>query len=265
MIGDIHMPHITTIDNAATVVPLEARRDIPSAVSETAAILSVIERMALDPHIDPDRIERFIDLKERMENRAAERAYNGAFAAMQPELPAIAKRGMGHNNTQYAKWEDIQDGILPVISRNGFGLSFKISQNGDIVTVTATLLHKDGHKESTDFQTPSDKGPGRNNIQAIGSAISYGKRYAACALLNIRVAGEDDDGHRAGVAKLISPEQLAQLRSLIDATGTDIPRFCAYHKIDALPDLPAARFNDAIAVTKKAACARAAKQQEAAQ
>ncbi|WP_183750833.1 ERF family protein [Pseudochelatococcus contaminans] len=217
--------------------------------------------MALDPNIDPDRIERFIDLKERMEQRAAERAYSEAFAAMTPNLPAISRRGKGHNNTQYAKWEDIQDGIIPIISRHGFGLSFKIAQNNNTVTVTATLLHNGGHKDSTDFVTAPDKGPGRNDIQAIGSAISYGKRYAACALLNIRVAGEDDDGRKAGLTgddvKPISAEQLSELQRALGDTGTDIARFCRFHKIDALPDLPAAKLASAIAGIKRAASERA--------
>ena len=34
-------------------------------------------------------------------------------------------------------------------------------------------------------------------MQAIGSSVSYGKRYALCMLLNIATGGEDDDGQKA--------------------------------------------------------------------
>jgi hypothetical protein len=39
-----------------------------------------------------------------------------------------------------------------------------------------------------------DTGPGRNQNQAMGSTLSYGKRYTAEMLLNIVREGEDTDG-----------------------------------------------------------------------
>jgi hypothetical protein len=47
---------------------------------------------------------------------------------------------------------------------------------------------------------PADVGKGRNDVQAIGSSVSYGKRYAAMAMLNLITRGlaEDDDGQAGG-------------------------------------------------------------------
>ena len=35
-------------------------------------------------------------------------------------------------------------------------------------------------------------------MQSVGSSVSYGKRYAASALLNLTTHGEDDDGRLGG-------------------------------------------------------------------
>jgi hypothetical protein len=45
---------------------------------------------------------------------------------------------------------------------------------------------------------PLDTSGSKNNVQAVGSSTSYGKRYTATLLLNIRTKGEDDDGHAGG-------------------------------------------------------------------
>jgi hypothetical protein len=44
---------------------------------------------------------------------------------------------------------------------------------------------------------PHDSTGSKNAVQAVGSSTSYGKRYTACALLNITSRGEDDDGETA--------------------------------------------------------------------
>lgn len=165
--------------------------------SEVAAIIQVIERAAMNPDVDIDKMERLLQMQERVIERNAKAAFNASFARMQTELPAIEKNGKS-NNGKYGLWEDIQDGIVPVLSRHGFALSFKTKVENDAITVTAILRHEEGHDDSTDLKLPTDKSGSKNAVQAVGSSVSYGKRYAACALLNIRVGGEDDDGLGSG-------------------------------------------------------------------
>lgn len=238
----------------AKAQPVETMQLAP-APSESAAILSVIERMAMNPEIDPDRIERFIVLKERMEANVAKKAYAAAYAKMQPELPRVEKRGIGNNSKKYGLWEDIQDGVVPVLARHGFGLTFKVDQsptNGDI-TITAIVLHEDGHEDSTPFVAKADKSGNKNDIQAISSTISYGKRIAACALLNIRVGGEDDDGKAAGVSAGISDEQRNELIDLMEQVGfteADDARLMKVFKVQFLADLPSKDYARAVDLVK---------------
>lgn len=200
------------------------------APSESAAILSVIERMATNPDIDPDRIERFIALKERMDKEAARKAFASALAECQSEIPAIEERGQikyGKKNQDgedtgptYALWEDINETIRPILKVHGFALSFRTGQTPEgKISVTGILSHREGHQEETTMVLMHDSSGAKNAVQAMGSSISYGKRYTASALLNITSRGEDDDGETGGklLSKANAREPYKDMQAEIDA------------------------------------------------
>ena len=96
-----------------------------------------------------------------------------------------------------------------------------------------------------------DASGGKNNAQGWGSAISYGKRYTSFALLNL-VGTDDKDADAAPpLGETITEEQENAIRDLIEATESDPLKFCAYFKIERLPDLPAAKYDAAIMALKK--------------
>lgn len=176
----------------------EQAGQIAAPQSEVTSILAVIERMVKDPSVDVTKVEKLFDLQEKIVARNAEAAYNQALAIMQPLLPEVEQHGQNtHTKTKYAKWEDIHEAISPILADHGFALTFRTSEANSKVTVTAILRHREGHKDETSLPLPTDTGAGRNAVQAVGSSLSYGKRYTACALLNIRTRGEDDDGGKA--------------------------------------------------------------------
>lgn len=233
------------------------------APSESAAILSVIERMALNPEIDPDRIERFIALKERMEANAARKAYAAALSELQAELPVVEERGRievrkkdskgdrtgeVQQSTSYALWEDINEAIKPAMTRHGFALSFRTGQTADgRITVTGILSHREGHQEETMMILQHDSTGSKNAVQAIGSSTSYGKRYTASALLNLTSRGEDDDGKSAAEDSIerITEAQRDELLELLSDAGASPEQFCGIAKIESLSDLPANRLDGA--------------------
>ncbi len=92
---------------------------------------------------------------------------------------------------------------------------------------------------------PPDMGGDRNRIQAIGSAVSYAKRYTATALLNLTSRGEDDDGRLAGES--LSTMQLRSLEAEVLRTGANRLRFLDYLCVPSLAALPAERFEEAMA------------------
>lgn len=234
----------------------------PVVIPEGDAVLMMIERAARDPNVDIDKMQRLMDMRERVQQQNAKAAYAAALAAMQPELPVIERRGKitvrkkdaqgertgdVQQSTPYALWEDINDAIKPILAKHRFALSFKVGQAADgKISVTGILSHADGHQEETTINLPHDSTGSKNAVQAVGSTVSYGKRYTAGLLLNFTSRGEDDDGKLGGDEGAISEEQAATIRKLCEETGTDIPKFCDLMKVESIPALPASQFDRVI-------------------
>lgn len=218
--------------------------------SEMGALISIIERAARDPSVDIDKLQRLMDMQERIMERNATAAYAAALASMQPELPVIVERGkidIGRGKPQsYALWEDINETIKPVLAKHGFALSFRTGQEDGKIVVTGILSHRDGHSERTTMLLPVDTSGSKNAVQAVGSSTSYGKRYTAAALLNLTSRGEDDDGKAAGAKAAISDEQIGTLTELIESVGADRAKFLRFFKVEQLAELPAKRFQEAV-------------------
>lgn len=238
---------LQTIEPAGAAV--EPAKLSPAPAGGESAILSIIERAARDPNVDIDKMERLMAMQERAIAQRAQAAFAAAFADMQPELPSIAERGKGHGTVTYALWEDINDAIKPVLAKHGFGLRFEVGRSCDRLTVTGVLMHRDGHSERTMMELPADTSGSKNAVQAVGSSTSYGKRYVASALLNLTSRlkeDRDDDARASGGPVCINDEQAEKLRTRLTENGGDIDRFLRFFKIECLPDLPAARFDEAM-------------------
>lgn len=192
--------------NAVATTPQQAAGQQLAPVTDVtapASMLAVIERVATDPNADIDKMERLLQMHERMLDREAASAYTAALATMQPRLPSIKERGAikdrsGNVQSTYALWEDINAAIKPVLQEFGFALSFRTSTGQGMVKVVGVLAHKGGHSEQTEIELPADTSGSKNGVQSVGSSVSYGKRYSAGALLNLTTHGEDDDGLLGG-------------------------------------------------------------------
>ena len=154
------MSNLARIDNT---------ENMPVAMSESATILSVIQRAAADPQCDIEKMERLMAMHERMQARSAEAEFSKAMAEMQCEIPSIAERGKGHGTIKYATLEDINDVMKPIMQRFGFAISFKVVHANTGVSVTGILMHKAGHREDTTMLLPSDTSGSKNAVQAVGS------------------------------------------------------------------------------------------------
>lgn len=175
-------------------VALEAARQVAPVQNEGAAILSIIERAARDPAVDIAKMERLFEMQERMMQRSAKEQFFAALSRLQKDLPTIARKGKGHNEKKYARFEDIIEDIRPVLSQHGFSLTYRVQQDDKTMTTTGVLGHEQGHSEQTEMRLPQDLSGNKNPVQAWGSSASYGKRYVTLTLLGIATEDEDDDG-----------------------------------------------------------------------
>lgn len=188
--------------STVVAMPLAERPALPSTTDmENAAMISVIERAARDPSVDIAKLERLVELQAQAQARRAKSAYLTAIAKMQSELPAVARHGKGHNDKRYARFEDIVNAVMPVLTKHGFSLTYRVTQTETTMTVIGVLGHAEGHTEQTEMTLPADNSGGKNIVQAWGSSASYGKRYVALTLLGIATEDEDDDGRAAARVK----------------------------------------------------------------
>lgn len=192
-----------------------------AVTNDVAAVMQMIERAASNPDVDVVKLEKLLDMQERIFSKNAEIAFNGAMAEMQAELPVITERGtikiQGRPDTKYAKFEDINETVKPVLQKHGFAISFKIDSTNGKVAVTGILTHRGGHREQTTMELPVDTSGSKNPVQAVGSSTAYGKRYVMEALLNLTSRGVDDDGKRGGGGSL-AEERFQELKKQIEAT-----------------------------------------------
>jgi hypothetical protein len=169
----------------------------PLPVPAADASVSMFERLARDPSVDVGKIERLMAMQERAMFHNARAAFNTAFSAMQGEIPVITERGKTDKGT-YARLEDIVGRVRPILQKHGFTLSHRTEwPDAKTVRVIGILRHREGHEVTSDFLSAADTSGSKNAIQALGSAVSYGRRYTTKDLLNIVTTDEDDDGARS--------------------------------------------------------------------
>ncbi|MHC2481605.1 ERF family protein [Rhizobium leguminosarum] len=244
----------------STAIDIRAEDKIIPA--SDAPMVAMIERIAMDPNIPIDRLEKMLAMKERMEDRAREDAERQArkafFAAMslcQKELPVVIKRSRNtHTNSNYADLAAIEEQAMPIIHDHGFAVSFQpdgYNDKGEL-RILWEVSHAEGHARSGVGEIPVDAAGAQGKVnktgtQAFGSTATYGRRYLLCMIFNIST-GDDRDGNKvpAREPEKISKEQAGVILTLLDETDSDIEQFCRMGKIDAVPDMLAVDFDDAV-------------------
>jgi hypothetical protein len=115
----------------------------------------------------------------------------GALVKFQSSVSKVAKES---NNpffkSKYASLANILDTIQKPLSESGLA----ISQFPDENALTTIIIHADsGEWMKSSYVMPVAK---QNDPQAMGSAITYARRYALGSILNLNI-DDDDDGEKA--------------------------------------------------------------------
>lgn len=164
------------------------------ATKQENSAISVIQQMVTSGNFDVSVARELLEMQKDFMKQQGIINYNNDFALMSKEIPVIARTKKTHT-TFYAPLEDIVKAVQPILSKYGFSISFTTEQQGlEAVTVNCILQHKDGHSTKTALTLPTKAvNNSMNAMQAIGAAISYGKRYTICGILNIATAQDDDN------------------------------------------------------------------------
>ncbi len=106
--------------------------------------------------------------------------------------------------SKYADLASVWRACRVPLTKNGLAILQPASASGNLVTVTTILAHKSGEWISCELTMPCEKG----GPQAIGSCITYGRRYGLSAMVGI--ASDDDDGEAAEGRGEQQPSQLTR-------------------------------------------------------
>ncbi len=224
----------------------------PSAPTSDA-VFSLIERISTDPSVSIDRVEQAFAFYQKVQADQARKAFTQDFIAMQSKLEPVRKAG---NNPQTkskdATFEALDAAVRPVLSEHGFGVTFNTAPGPslDYVKVLMTLMHKDGHSEVFEADMPADgKGAKGGDVMtkthAVGSAMSYGKRYVMGNALNIPTTKDDDGNRAANTGETITEDEFTVLANLMKNKGVPLSKFLEVENVEALSDLPRSRFAQA--------------------
>lgn len=217
----------------------ETKNEIAGFGGEAQNILSLIGDAARDKSVDVAKMEGLYRLYREETNWQAQRAFNEALARVQEDMPRIEKKGkiIIKNVVQstYAKYEDIDKHLRPLLQREGFSLRFdsKVLDGGRML-VSATLSHKAGHSVVSEIPLSLDGSGNKNNTQAAGSTYSYGQRYLARMIFNIVDDTEDDSG---GATLKIDDEQAEEIKTSLRETGSDTLRFLQMMGVNSIEEI----------------------------
>lgn len=250
--------------DTALAVTGEVLEQMPSNVvaippSETAQVMSMIERIALDPAADMDKLERLMTMKRQLDAERAAREFAVAMKDAQAEMPVIVKnRTNNQTRSRYAELEVINDAIVPVYTKHGLSLSFDTipSSKENWVAVRCRIRHIGGHVEESTYETPFDTVGSGGNVNktvthGLASGVTYARRYITIMVFNLVIKGEDVDGNQArdGSAKVASQDDIDAIREWFEVcsfTTNEVNDFLALFKIEELEHLPANRVKEAV-------------------
>lgn len=161
-----------------------------TALTPMAMLSQAVERGA-----SIEVLSKLMDLQERLEKGQARKDFDEAIAAAKSEIKPVARNKTGHNNKRYADFSAYAREVDPVLARHGLSYRFRTTQDGSI-KVTCILSHRGGHCEENTLAGPADKSGSKNDIQAIGSTLTYLQRYTLTQALGL-AASDDDDARSA--------------------------------------------------------------------
>ncbi|MBN9198485.1 MAG: ERF family protein [Microbacterium ginsengisoli] len=117
-----------------------------------------------------------------------------ALSAFQAELPRVQKGARNdHFKSSYADLADVVGVVLPALARQGLAWVTVPTMTEAGFRLEYSLQHVGGERIDGSWPLPN---PTESTAQAVGSAITYAKRYALSAVTGV-APDQDDDGNSA--------------------------------------------------------------------
>jgi hypothetical protein len=257
------------------------RVELPAPKSSGLDLVRALAEAAANPAVNPEKMRVLLDMRNEIKREDAKEAFTRAFVTASAKLPMINAKGKLEikkndkviQSNRYATYNEINKITKPILRDYGLVLWNEPAIGTDGKTIIRTHLdHEEGFGIQCEIALPLDTSGSKNNVQGVGSAISYGKRYGAIAILNLisdATEDRDDDGVAAGkVSKAQEQERVEEVRALTETEakslrdaiadcGVGEDTFCNKYEITRIEDLPPALLKEAMTACKSFKAKRA--------
>lgn len=121
----------------------------------------------------------------------------GALAKAQSEIGvAVFDSVNPHFRSKYASLSAVREVIKGPFAKHGLSVSQWLDGEGQEILLTTLLTHSSGQYIQSTFPLLLQK----RDMQGLGSATTYARRYALAAIAGV-VSDEDDDGNEASIPR----------------------------------------------------------------
>jgi hypothetical protein len=165
------------------------------------------------------------------------------------ENPAFSR---GAKKALYADLAEVLSTIRPVFAKHGLAIIQAPSAEPGVVHVTTRIIHASGQWIEDTLSLPYN---GTNLAHALGSAITYMRRYSAAAFAAIAQA--DDDGNASVETvpaikiehkeETLNQDQINEIDRLLIASGTNAEKVCTAYRVTAVSKLPVSAYDKIVA------------------
>lgn len=121
--------------------------------------------------------------------------FAAAFLAAQSKMRDPVKDATNpHFKSRFVTLKGVLDAVRPALHAAGIAVLQSLDMQEGATVVVTTLLHTSGQSMSSRCPVICAKA---NDPQALGSAITYARRYAVASLCGVAPSDDDDDGEAA--------------------------------------------------------------------
>ena len=170
--------------------------DKRSSAIEQAPVLSPIQQLQMQivREGDIEKMKKLMELEKQWREDQARQSFNAAFAAFKAEAVTLLRTKQITDGPlkgkKHVELGEVVRVATPALSKHGLSISWRLTKDDpQWMEITCTLRHIAGHSEAVSMGGAPDAGPGRNAIQARGSAKTYLERYTATAILGLAPGG----------------------------------------------------------------------------
>jgi hypothetical protein len=196
--------------------------------------LALIEKVALNPDIDAEKLKVIVSLKLQLEDRAAEKAFDGAMQEAQKEVKALKWDKLNKESSQnrWVSFPKIDEMLQPIREKWGFSESFGVEP--ELPAPNLMMMYSDVTYKGPEgthrrrFHLPmsiSGEGPKGGGVmtaaQGVGNGSSYGMRYLEKLIWKIPMLVDRDDNDGNAIQNTVNEKQLKELQKLFRLLSVD--------------------------------------------